>query len=72
MGQRVLTSRVLEWFPDTEGAGEEGALPSALASHVRPAALADFEKALAAVFVAGAEVCVWIRIFSLPLLSVSV
>ncbi len=51
-----MTERILEWYPDTEGAGEEGALPSALASHVRPAAVTEFEKALAAVFVAGAEV----------------
>ncbi len=37
-------------------AGSHGKLAHALASHVRPAALAEFDKAMAAVFVAGAEV----------------
>jgi len=37
-------------------AGSHGKLAHALASHLRPAALAEFDKAMAAVFVAGAEV----------------
>lgn len=38
-----------------EGAGADGALPGALAAALRPAALAEYERALAAVFNAGAE-----------------
>ena len=38
------------------GTGSHGKLAHALASHLRPAALAEFDKAMAAVFVAGAEV----------------
>ena len=37
-------------------AGHHGKLAHALASYLRPAALAEFDKAVAAVFVAGAEV----------------
>lgn len=37
-------------------AGSHGKLAHALASHLRPAALAEFDKATAAVFVAGTEV----------------
>ena len=37
-------------------AGSNGKLAHALASHLRTAALAEFDKAMAAVFVAGAEV----------------
>lgn len=36
--------------------GTHGKLAQALASHLRPAVLAEFDKAMAAVFVAGAEV----------------
>ncbi len=39
-----------------EGAGVDEGLPEALAAIVRPAALAEYEKTLAAVFNAGAEV----------------
>ena len=39
-----------------EGAGVEEGLPEALAAVVRPAALAEYEKTLTAVFSAGAEV----------------
>ena len=37
-------------------AGTHGKLAHAMASHLRPAVLAEFDKAMAAVFVAGAEV----------------
>lgn len=39
-----------------EGAGVDEGLPEALAAIVRPAALAEYEKTLTAVFNAGAEV----------------
>jgi len=48
--------QVAEWLPEAEGAGEAGELPAALAAALRPGALAEYERALAAVFVAGAEV----------------
>ncbi|DBB10622.1 TPA: hypothetical protein ACH3X3_007133 [Trebouxia sp. C0006] len=51
----ALTDKVLEWHPDMEDAGSHGKLAHALASHLRPAALAEFDKAMAAVFVAGTE-----------------
>ena len=38
-----------------EGAGADAGLPEALAAAVRPQALAEYEKALTAVFNAGAE-----------------
>ena len=41
-----------------EGAGADEGLPAALAAAVLPAAVAEFERALAAVFNAGAEVWV--------------
>ena len=55
LGFRVqgLTSRIVL---QVEGAGAEEALPGALAAAIRPAALAEYERALAAVFNAGAEV----------------
>ena len=37
-------------------AGSHGKLAQAIASQLRPAVLAEFDKAMAAVFVAGAEV----------------
>ena len=49
-------AQVAEWLPEAEGAGEEGELPATLAGALRPGALSEYEKALAAVFVAGAEV----------------
>ncbi|KAA6426767.1 MAG: hypothetical protein FRX49_03092 [Trebouxia sp. A1-2] len=51
----ALADKVLEWHPDMDSAGSTGKLAHALASHLRPAALAEFDKAMAAVFVAGAE-----------------
>lgn len=51
-----LADKVVEWYPETEGAGEEGELPMALARLLRPAALAEYDKAINAVFLAGAEV----------------
>lgn len=50
-----LTDQILELYPDMEGAGTHGKLAQALAARLRPAALAEFDKAMAAVFVAGAE-----------------
>lgn len=46
----------MEWLPEAAGAGEDGAFPEAVAAELRPAALAAFEEAQAAVFLAGAEV----------------
>ena len=43
-------------WPSECPAGTHGKLAQALASHLRPAVLAEFDKAMAAVFVAGAEV----------------
>ncbi|KAL0031439.1 hypothetical protein WJX77_000485 [Trebouxia sp. C0004] len=51
----ALTDKVLEWHPDMDDAGSHGKLAHALASYLRPAALAEFDKAMAAVFVASAE-----------------
>lgn len=45
-----------EWLPEAIGAGEATGLTEVLAAHLRPGALAEFDKALAAVFLAGAEV----------------
>ena len=46
-------------------AGSHGKLAHAVASHLRPAVLAEFDKAMAAVFVAGAEVRTFFaRLFS--------
>ncbi|KAL3152351.1 hypothetical protein ABBQ32_001414 [Trebouxia sp. C0010 RCD-2024] len=50
-----LTDQILELYPDMEGAGTHGKLAQALATCLRPAVLAEFDKAMAAVFVAGAE-----------------
>jgi len=52
----AAAEQVAEWLPEAEGAGEAGELPAALAAALRPGALAEYERALAAVFVAGAEV----------------
>ena len=51
----ALEERVARWLPEADGAGEAGALCAALAAHVRPGALHEYERALAAVFSAGAE-----------------
>ncbi|KAK9817206.1 hypothetical protein WJX72_011062 [[Myrmecia] bisecta] len=51
----ALGEQILEWYPDMEEAGHRGRLAQAIASQLRPAAVAEYEKALAAVFVAGAE-----------------
>ena len=48
---RVFAQQVCECV-----VGTHGKLAQALASHLRPAALAEFDKTMAAVFVAGAEV----------------
>ena len=40
-----------------EGTGADSALAGALAAAIRPQAIAEYEKALTAVFNAGAEVC---------------
>ncbi len=52
----ALTGKVEEWLPDAVGAGESSAFLEALAADLRPATLAEFDKAIAAVFLAGAEV----------------
>lgn len=51
-----LTAKVEEWLPDAAGAGEDGTFPEAVAEQIRPAAIAQFEEAQAAIFLAGAEV----------------
>ncbi|KAL4425678.1 hypothetical protein ABPG75_009694 [Micractinium tetrahymenae] len=50
-----LAQRVIELHPDTEGAGADGDLPSAIASELRPPVVAEYERALHAIFTAGAE-----------------
>ena len=45
-----------EWLPEAVGAGGSSDLTEVLAADLRPAAVAEYEKALAAVFLAGAEV----------------
>ena len=52
----ALTAKVEEWLPEAVGAGDSSDLTEALAADLRPAAFAEYEKALAAVFLAGAEV----------------
>ena len=51
-----LAAKVEEWLPDAAGAGEDGTFPEAVAEQIRPAAIAQFEEAQAAIFLAGAEV----------------
>jgi hypothetical protein len=51
----ALTDRVLQLHPDLEGAGAEGELAAALAGELRPAAVAEYERALRDIFTAGAD-----------------
>jgi hypothetical protein len=51
-----MSENVEKWLPEAVGAGEDAGFAEALAAELRPAALAEFEKAQAAVFLAGAEV----------------
>lgn len=51
-----MTENVEKWLPEAVGGGEDAGFTEALAAELRPAALAEFEKAQAAVFLAGAEV----------------
>ena len=48
-----------EWLPEAVGCGEDEAFSEAVAAELRPAALAEFEAAQAAVFLAGAEVYIF-------------
>lgn len=52
----ALAAKVEEWIPDAEGAGEDGGFAEAVAADIRPAAALEFDKAQAAIFLAGAEV----------------
>ncbi len=51
-----IAQKIEDWVPDAAGAGEGGVFPQAVAEQLRPAALAEFENAQAAIFLAGAEV----------------
>ncbi len=56
----ALAESVEGWLPEAVGAGEEAGLPEAIAAELRPGALAEYERAQAAVFLAGAEVRGWL------------
>lgn len=56
MSQAVLQSKVLEWQPDMEAAGSDGQLASEVAASLRPAAIAELEKALSKLFASSSEV----------------
>ena len=49
-------SKIEEWYPEVEGCGTDGGFSRALATRCRPAVVAEYEKTINAVFVAGAEV----------------
>ena len=51
-----LAAKIEEWLPDAAGAGEDGTFPEAVAEKIRPTAVAQYEEAQAAIFLAGAEV----------------
>ncbi|KAK9826021.1 hypothetical protein WJX74_006062 [Apatococcus lobatus] len=51
----ALQQQVLEWQPDMEAAGSEAQLASELAARLRPAALAELDKALSRLFASGNE-----------------
>ncbi len=55
-GPHLLWADIKGFFWQVDGAGVDGGLPTALAEAVRPAAIAEYERALRAVFSAGAEV----------------
>ena len=50
-----IEKRIVELHPDTEGAGAEADLPTTLAEALRPAVVAEYERALSDIFTAGAE-----------------
>lgn len=52
--QQGLEKVILKSYPDLEGVGTEGTLPSSLASHVSPAVTREYQAALHAIFTAGA------------------
>lgn len=56
MSIEALTKSIEEWAPETSGCGELGNLPEILAEKFRPDSIAEFERTLAAIFSAGAEV----------------
>lgn len=51
----ALERRVIELHPDLEGAGADGDLPAAIVGEVRPAVVAEYERALSDIFTAGAD-----------------
>lgn len=51
----ALHRRLVELYPDVDGAGVDGELPGAIVGEVRPAVVAEYERALAAIFTEGAE-----------------
>ncbi|GAB4816872.1 hypothetical protein N2152v2_003918 [Parachlorella kessleri] len=51
----ALAQRITSLHPDVEGAGADGELASDLATELRPAVVAEYERALHAIFTAGAE-----------------
>ena len=48
--------KIEEWEPETSGCGEAGNFPHVLAQKLRPSAVAEYDKAIGAVFSATAEV----------------
>lgn len=53
LSRKAIVAKIVEWFPELEDASN--GLPGELADRIRPAALAEYERALSAVFAAGAE-----------------
>lgn len=50
-----IASQLVEWEPDLEGAGDDGALPTALGEALRPGAVSEYESCLQRIFTAGAD-----------------
>lgn len=46
---------IIHKYPDYEGSGTDGELPTALATQIRPAAAAEYERASQAIFTANAD-----------------
>lgn len=53
LSRKAIVAKLVEWFPELEDASN--GLPGELADRIRPAALSEYERALSAVFAAGAD-----------------
>lgn len=56
LSAKSLTAQLEEWLPDAVGAGEDCSFTESLAAELTPVALAEYQEAQAAIFLAGAEV----------------